>query len=261
MLEGTGGLAGDLRKAVLTSGKHRVTLPVSAYLIEHPKGLFLVDTGWSREISPGGVYDRKAVEKVLPAHIAALYHPYVPYGMTVTERLAEMGIKPEDLEAVLITHFDADHVSGLRSVSGARRIIVPEDEAYWSVRTKYTMRQVRDLWESVRYERLFFRGSPLGPMHKAVDVLGDGSLMMVSLPGHTDGQVGIMVRSGSKYALIAADAAYSRKNWEDMTATGFSADAELQKKTLRWIAETASDLECVCVLCSHEGEDGRVIEV
>ena len=30
-------------------------LPVSAYLIEHPKGKVLIDTGWSREISPEGV--------------------------------------------------------------------------------------------------------------------------------------------------------------------------------------------------------------
>ena len=43
----------------------RVDLPVSAYLIEHPQGLILVDTGWSREISPRGVYEPEAVRRVL----------------------------------------------------------------------------------------------------------------------------------------------------------------------------------------------------
>ena len=40
-------------------------LPVSAYLIEHPEGRILVDTGWHREMSPDGFYDRKAQIKSL----------------------------------------------------------------------------------------------------------------------------------------------------------------------------------------------------
>ena len=43
--------------------RNRIWLPVSAYLIEHPKGLLLFDTGWSREVSPRGEYDRIAQVK------------------------------------------------------------------------------------------------------------------------------------------------------------------------------------------------------
>lgn len=37
----------------------RLWLPVSVYLIEHPHGLILYDTGWHRDISPDGVYDKR----------------------------------------------------------------------------------------------------------------------------------------------------------------------------------------------------------
>ena len=60
--------------------RNRITLPVCAYLIEHPKGLILVDTGWCRDISPRGVYDPDAVRKVLPPHLASLFHPYLQIG-------------------------------------------------------------------------------------------------------------------------------------------------------------------------------------
>ena len=40
--------------------RQRIWLPVSAYLIEHPQGCLLVDTGWHREISPQGEYSRFA---------------------------------------------------------------------------------------------------------------------------------------------------------------------------------------------------------
>ena len=252
LLDNGGRFSTDIAKAILTPDGDRVTLPVSVYLIEHRNGFYLIDTGWCSEISPDGIYDFKAACMVLPKHLASLYHPYVPQGMTVREQLNERGIRPEDIKAVIITHFDADHVAGLRLVSNAQRIIVPEDEAYWSVRTKYRMRQVRELWETVGFERLYYRGFQLGPMNRAIDITGDGSIMMISLPGHTDGQAGVMVKEGGKYVIIAADSAISSHNWETLRPAGLGADKELQKKTLRWIRKEASDPDCIRVLCSHD---------
>jgi N-acyl homoserine lactone hydrolase len=257
---GSRGFADDMRMAAMTPDRRRITLPVYSYLIEHPKGLFLVDTGWSREISPAGTYDRKAVERVLPAHLAALYRPYVPTGMTAVEQLAARGIKPGDIDAVLITHFDADHVSGLRSLSGAGRIVIPEEESYWSARTKYKFRQVRDLWDIAEAEHLYYRGYPLGPMNRIIDITGDNSIMMVSLPGHTDGLAGVVARSANRFVLIASDAAFDRRNWEQMTVPGFSADAGLQKKSLEWIAGIDKDPECEAVLCSHDPDAPQTLE-
>ena len=56
---------GDNSNAIKASGvfgdrSERIWLPVSAYLIEHPKGKFLVDTGWARDVSPNGEFDKKA---------------------------------------------------------------------------------------------------------------------------------------------------------------------------------------------------------
>lgn len=248
----TGGMMSDIRHAVLTPDARRIELPVSAFLIEHKKGLFLVDTGLCRDISPAGVYDRKASEKVISAHLNAIYHPYVPAGMAVHEQLDALGIRPEDLDAVLITNFDIDHVAGIKHVSGAKRIIVPEDEAYWSVRTKYAVRQIRELWEPYRIERMFFRGRLEGPMNRAIDVLGDGSLMMVSIPGFTDGQVGVKVLEGGRYVFLASDAAFTPDNWKKMKAPGLGANADLQLKTLRWLAETSDDPVCTGILCTHD---------
>ena len=248
----TGGIMNDLRRAVLTPDTQRVELPAAAFLIEHNSGLFLVDTGLSRDISPAGSYDRRASEKVLSKHLAAVYHPYVPEGMAIHEQLSSMGISPDELEAVIITNLDADHVSGLKHVSNAKRIIVPEDEAYWSVRTKYRIRQKRELWEPYRIQREFFRGCPVGPVKKAIDILGDGSLMMVSIPGYTDGQAGLMVSGKDGYAFIASDAAFSPDNWKRVKAPGLGANEALQLKTLRWLAGISEDPACKCILCTHD---------
>ena len=245
----------DLRntaKQIAASDRNRLTLPVFVYLIEHPKGLLLVDTGWCRDISPAGVYDLSAVKSVLPQPLAALYHPYVPNGMAIHEQLAALGIQPEDLDLVLLTHLDPDHVSGLKHVNKAKRIILPEDEYFCSFRTVYKARQPQSLWIDQPIERVYYRGSPLGPNRWAIDVLGDESVIMVNVPGHTDGQAAILLRSGGKFALLAADAAFSPRNWQEMITPGFGFDREAQLKSLRWIAEMAADPGCMAVLCSHD---------
>jgi glyoxylase-like metal-dependent hydrolase (beta-lactamase superfamily II) len=254
LLYGGGTIKTDFRKAVMASDRRRVTLPVFTYLIEHSEGLFLVDTGWSRDIRPDGVYDPKAVRSELSSYLASLYRPFVPEGMAVDEQLRSMGIRQEDIDAVLITHLDPDHVSGLKSVNRAKRIVIPEDEAYWSVRTKYRIRQPEQLWDIEGAERVFFRGHLLGPMNKAIDITGDGSIMMVNMPGHTDGLCGVIVRNREKYVILASDAAVSARSWEKLEPPGFAADPALQFKTLRWVAKEANDTACAAVLCSHDKE-------
>ena len=264
LLFGGGNARTDLPKAAAAPESKRVTLPVHAFLVEQRAGLFLIDTGWNRAISPEGVYDRATVLKEIPVHLAAMYRPYVPEGMAADEQLSSMGIKPSDLDAVIITHFDPDHISGLRSLGGARRIIVPEDEAYWSVRTKYRLRQPR-LWEAPgigKFERIFYRGRPLGPVSKAAEISGDGSIMYVNLPGHTDGQAGVVVKDKGGYAVIVADAAVSAESWETMRAPGYAANSGIQKRTLEWLARTAKDPECKAVLCSHDKDlEPQAIEI
>ena len=50
-----------LKASGMTTPKSKwIWLPVFSFLIEHPKGLILFDTGWHREMSPEGIYDKKA---------------------------------------------------------------------------------------------------------------------------------------------------------------------------------------------------------
>ena len=245
----------DLRstgRQLFAPDRRRLTLPVCAYLIEHPKGLLLVDTGWCRDISPAGVYDAGAVRAVLPPQLAALFHPWLPEGMAIHEQLAARRLRLGDLDCVLLTHLDADHVAGLRHLQGAKRVVLPEDEYFWSCRTVYKLRQPAGLWQDCPIERLFYRGSPLGPNRWAIDLFGDESVLMVNVPGHTDGQAAVLLRSGDRFVLLAADAAFSPRNWREALTPGLGFGRDWQLKSLRWLAEMEADPACAAVLCSHD---------
>ena len=244
-------LGGSMRQ-LLAPEKDRVELPVFCFLIEHPRGPILVDTGWCREISPAGVYDPKAAAAVLSAPLAAFYHPCVPAGEAIHEQLAALGLKPEELAAVLLTHLDPDHVAGLRHLQGAKRVVLPEDEYFWSCRTVYKLRQPRSLWIDTPMERPYYRGSPLGPNHWAIDLFGEESLQLINVPGHTDGQAAVLIRSGGRFVLLAADAAFSPRNWREDLTPGFGFDREFQRKSLSWLREMEADPACAAILCSHD---------
>ncbi len=251
---GSGSELGGALRQHLTPTQKRVELPVLCFLLEHPRGPILVDTGWCRDISPAGVYDQAAVRQVLPGRLAAFYRPVLPAGMAVHEQLAALGIRAQDLAAVLLTHLDPDHVAGLKHVRAARDVVLPEDEYFWSCRAVYKARQPQSLWIDQPIRRVFYRGSPLGPNHWAIDLFGDESVQMVNVPGHTDGQAAVLIQNGKRFVLLAADAAFSPRNWREDITPGFGFDREQQRKSLRWLRQMAEDPACAGVLCSHDPE-------
>lgn len=242
--------------------KNRVTLPVFCYLIEHPRGLLLVDTGWCREISPRGEYDLSAVKTVLPGRLAAFYHPALPAGEAIHEQLEERGLRPQDLDCVILTHLDPDHVAGLRHLRGAKRIVLPEDEYFWNCRTVYRLRLPQELWIGEPIERLYYRGAADAPNRWAIDLFGDESVLLVNVPGHTDGQAAVLLAQHGKFVLLTADAAFSSRNWRESITPGFGFDREQQLKSLRWIAAKEAEPGCAAVLCSHDpGQQPHTIEL
>ena len=98
----------------------RIWLPVSTYLVEHPKGLFLVDAGLPRTVSPTGVEDRAAQLRMFGRGWYTLVRSVVAPGQSIGEQLAARGIRPRDLDYVLFSHLDPDHIAGISEVRGAK---------------------------------------------------------------------------------------------------------------------------------------------
>lgn len=229
-----------------------IWLPVSVYLIEHPKGLILVDTGWHRDMSPEGVYDKAAQIKSLGSRV--LYNVnqgQIPLGEAVDEQLATMGIKPADLDYVLLTHLDCDHANGLRAVKDAKHIIVAQEELDCARKNGF-IRYKKKWWEGVDLQTIEWNGTE-GPVQKSFDLFGDGSIKMINIPGHCDGLCAVKITSeDGKYVLLFSDGGYATKSWKEMITSGVSLDKEMQRKSLQWIREQSMDANCIESLATHD---------
>ena len=229
-----------------------IWLPVSVYLIEHPKGLILVDTGWHRDMSPEGVYDKAAQIKSLGSRV--LYNVnqgQIPLGEAVDEQLATMGIKPADLDYVLLTHLDCDHANGLRAVKDAKHIIVAQEELDCARKNGF-IRYKKKWWEGVDLQTIEWNGTE-GPAQKSFDLFGDGSIKMINIPGHCDGLCAVKItREDGRYVLLFSDGGYATKSWKEMITSGVSLDKEMQRKSLQWIRDQSMDANCIESLATHD---------
>lgn len=189
--------------------------PALAALIVHPdEGPILFDTG----------YD--------PAFFAAtepfperLYRWTTPVrfgpGEAVADQLPAFGFAPSDIRAVVVSHFHGDHVAGLTRFPDAR--IFCARAGLEQVRLKGRLARVRrgvlaaltpaDIDARARFfedQPRVDLGSALAPFETGADLLGDGSLLAVQLPGHCPGHWGLLVRqTDDRTRFLIADAAWS----------------------------------------------------
>jgi glyoxylase-like metal-dependent hydrolase (beta-lactamase superfamily II) len=229
---------GDHCNAIKASGifqsrKDRLWLPVSAYLIEHPSGLFLVDTGWTRAMSPKGEFDKKAQIKSLGSLVLyEVNQGQLPLGECIDEQLAAMGIKTSDIDAVLLTHLDCDHANGIAQVADAKRFVVAADEVRFATKITNRVRYNKDWWSMVELDEFEWNGTS-GPFGKSYDLLGDGSIQLINIPGHADGLFAVkVINEEGKFVLLFSDGGYARKSWEEQITSGIAADKNKQKQSL-----------------------------
>lgn len=235
---------------IFRNPRNRLWLPVSAYLIQHPKGLILFDTGWHREVSPKGVYSRTSQIKHMYFRHYLLNQAKLPKGEAIDEQLGNMGIKTSDLDYVILSHLHTDHVSGLKQVKDAKRIMVSEIE--WKDTKKYPIRYAKRMWDGVNIETFKFQDSQYGPVGKSYDLFGDGSIILVNIPGHTNGLAAMMILRDDKYVLLFSDGGYAEKSWKEMIAPGTALKPEQAMKSIKWIKIMSSKQECIESLANHD---------
>lgn len=187
--------------------------------IEHPThGSFLYDTGYAAPF-----FDQT---RRLPG---SLYAKITPVTLDPSERaaaqLARRGIAPEQVQGVILSHFHGDHIAGLRDFPRANFYFLPS--AYAAVRDRSGLRALlRGFLPGLLPPDFELRARPVHqtvalpsafrPFERGFDLLGDGSLIGVELPGHAAGQLGLLARSEGAVQFLCADAAWSTQAIEEL---------------------------------------------
>lgn len=241
--------------------KNRKQFPVSAYLIGYDDQLILYDTGWHRDISPNGKYNRLSQIKHQTLKDYLTNQGLVPPGQAINEQLADMNIKPEDLDYVLLSHLDVVHVSGLKHVQDAKNILVSRDELEFANNNK--IRYVSNMWKGVNMKTFQFKEKPHdtndeiygnGPAGKVYDLFDDKKFQLINIPGHTPGLAALKITNTDtgKYVLLFSDGGYAEKSWYDMILPGIAENLNQAIDSLKWIRQQSLNDNCIESLANHD---------
>lgn len=188
----------------------------NCYLIKHKQGWLLWDTG-------------------IPDAVAAMPDGLVTGNGAITQRrtrtlaaqLAEIGVKPDDIDFVAISHTHGDHVGNV-ALFPASTILIQAAEYDWAM------------------------ASPSRPAFAATqkfvklsgdkDVFGDGSVMILSTPGHTPGHQSLLVHLAKTGAVVlSGDAVHFRDNWEQRRVPSMNTSRDQTVASMERIASVLAE--------------------
>jgi N-acyl homoserine lactone hydrolase len=226
--------------------------PVPCFLVQHPSvGPVLVDTG----LPPAAAQDRRAA---FGRRGALLLRTRMQPDWAVTAQLAQRGVEPLDVEVVVMTHLHYDHAGAVAAFPSATFVV---DQAEWDAASSggITHGYVRRLFDhSYDWRAIDFTGRSVdsfASFGRTVDLFGDGSVRLLSTPGHTPGHMSVLLRLASgRELLLTGDAAYARRSIDEELVPLFAADEHLYRRSLREIRRYVGQTPSADVVCGHDAE-------
>ena len=236
----------------------RVNIPVLSFLIQTGKKNILVDTGIKKELeSDTPLSLKKQIGEIKAPLTCVSTRFHLKKDSSLISRLEAINLSPKDIDCVLLTHLDFENVSGVADLSSDTKILVSRDEAKASV--KNPLRYSRSWWKNADIS-IFDWNKKEGPFEKSFDLLGDGSIKLIKLYGHSEGMFGVKVTSeNNKFTLLYADAGYGELAWKELTPPAISVDKEASMRSLEWVRMESMDKNCAYSLASHESTSLKVL--
>jgi glyoxylase-like metal-dependent hydrolase (beta-lactamase superfamily II) len=223
-------------------------LPIHAFAIEHPEGVIVVDAGETARVAEPGYFPR--------------WQPYFRFAVRervepeqeIGPQLARLGIGPHDVRRVVMTHLHTDHAGGLHHFPD-REILVSRAELEFAAGRRGRLRA----YTNARWPAWFdptpidLRPEPVGPFPRSLRLTEAGDVVLVPLPGHTPGQVGVLVQDADHTVLIAGDASYTQEAMLRGAIDGVGADEDAQRLTHERIRAYAAAVPTV-YLVAHDAQ-------
>jgi N-acyl homoserine lactone hydrolase len=223
-------------------------LPILAWLIEHPEGLIVIDTGETARTGERGYFTP--------------WQPYFRLGVRewvqpaeeIGPQLRALGFSPADVRWVVLTHFHTDHAGGLanfpdseivatngdyqlaRGLLGKARGFLPQHWPDWFAPTLIEPGDTR-----------------FGPFAASTTLTAAGDVHLLPTPGHTPGHLSVALEDGDDVFFFAADASYTERLMLDGVVDGVSPDPALARETLGRIQELVTRRPTV-YLPTHDPE-------
>jgi glyoxylase-like metal-dependent hydrolase (beta-lactamase superfamily II) len=190
-----------------------ITIPVSMWVIDHEKGVVVFDTGNNAAISDG----MDNCKKYWAAGNCDFLKPSQKRADVIDMQLKKLGYDPAKVKVVVTSHSHLDHAGNIALFPNAIHVFQKKElyQGWWP--EKFQGRApngsfvMNDLATARDYNFFELNGD--------YDLFGDGSIMILSTPGHTLGHQSMKVKTkNSGTIVITQDAIWMKENLDGYPA-------------------------------------------
>lgn len=214
----------------------RFVVPIHAYVVEHPDGLIVIDTGLH-----AGVVIPRVIRWLLDL-------PTIEPSEEVGPQMRAAGLRPEDVRWVIPTHLHLDHAGGLHHFPDAEILVhrAEWEKSGFDRRTDY-----RHLWPQWLDPTLYdLDPEPYHGFGEHKELAPD--IRLLPIPGHSPGQVAVALQTDGPTLLFCGDHALTQQRFVDDYAAGRHVmggpfDKESSRRTSRNIATFIGEMPTMLV--------------
>jgi N-acyl homoserine lactone hydrolase len=223
-------------------------LPIYVWVIEHPEGIIMVDTGETARASQAGYFP--------------WWHPYYRLGVRewvrpeeeVGPQLRALGIPAEEVRWVVMTHLHSDHAGGLAYFPKAE-ILLSRTEYQQAVgrlgQVRGYLPQHWPAWFSPTL--ISFAVAAVGPFPLSYPLTKAQDVLLIPTAGHTAGHLSVGVLEDDHALFLAGDTSYTQRLMLEEAVDGVAPDEQVSRQTLQRIHAYTQQVPTV-YLPSHDPE-------
>lgn len=220
-----------------------IELPVISVLFRHPEGNVLFDTGCHPSVSQDA--------EARWGKLAGVMTPIGAHSQNVIDSLAGIGLGPGDIDVVFNSHFHPDHCGCNEFFTEARFVVHEAELTAAKSPDGPAMGFLPGEWD---------HPMPMQPVVDGHDVMGDGRLVCVHLPGHTDGLMGLLAQlEKTGRVLCVSDAVSLRRNLDNDEIPRNTSDPDALLASYDRIR--AHEAAGAMIICGHDDDQVRALKM
>ncbi|CZR61641.1 uncharacterized protein PAC_11538 [Phialocephala subalpina] len=261
------------RLRILTDTSWSPYIPIHVFLISHPEGYILFDTGMSPKCNDWGYFPfwmpsfRMTAQMMIDSEEGLgelLRGRGFDLGREGGEEEEEGGGSGGEgkkrLKAVIVSHLHHDHAGGLSDVVPDAPVYVTKE--HWEAEDGHRLNALIDGAVPSHWPKNWIPnfldplGPAIGPFERSYPITKDGKVVAVDTPGHDPGHVSLVVYADEATYFLTGDATYSLESLDKEEADGVNSEPLVAVESVRKIKEFCRGTKCV-VLPSHDRETMR----
>jgi len=221
-----------------------ITIPISMWIIDHPKGLVVFDTGNNVAVSDGNC------KSYWQPGMCDFLKPSQKRDDVIDMQLKKLGYSTDKVKIVVTSHTHLDHGSNMKLFPNAIHVLQKKElfQGWWP--EKFQGRTggafvMADLEGTRDFNFLELDGD--------YDLFGDGSILILSTPGHTIGHQSMKVKTASSGTIIISqDAVWMQENLDGYPA-GLNFSVQAYTNSVNRL-KFMRDIEGTQLFMAHDGD-------